>query len=74
MQDDEILHSGSIKTPSRPYNVEVEKKIEKLSGENQYMEHILEKVRDYFNLSSETAPIDIEIFLNKIQKKSNINK
>jgi hypothetical protein len=40
-----------------------------MSGENKYMEHVLEKVREYFNLNSDTAPIDIEIFLNKIQKK-----
>ena len=57
-----------IKTPSHQRE-DVERKIEKMAGENKYMEHVLEKVREYFHLSNDTAPIDIEIFLNKLSKK-----
>lgn len=49
---------------------EIERKIEKLKAENQYMDHILDKVRDFFHMNKEAALIDIEIFLSRQNKQN----
>ena len=41
--------------------------MEKLQRENEYMDHILMKVKNHFNLEKDSALIDIELFLSKIK-------
>lgn len=43
--------------------------METLRKENEYMDHIIDKVKDFFNMESDSALIDVEIFLNKIKSQ-----
>jgi hypothetical protein len=59
---------GSIQ---KSHSRDSDRKIEKLNSENQYMEHIIDKVREHFKLDKELNLIDIEIFLNRLNQKKN---
>jgi len=44
--------------------------MEMLRRENDYMDHLLQKVKDVFKIDSEAALIDLEIYLTKLRPES----
>jgi len=44
--------------------------MEMLRRENDYMDHLLQKVKDVFKIDPEAALIDLEIYLTKLRPES----
>ena len=44
--------------------------LEMLRRENDYMDHLLQKVKDVFKIDPEAALIDLEIYLTKLRPES----
>ena len=54
------------------YHLEEEdsmKRVEKMKRECEYMDHIIRKVKNHFNMDPEAALIDVEIFMSKLSKQ-----
>jgi hypothetical protein len=43
------------------------KENERLRRENDYMDHLLQKVKDIFKIDPDAALIDLEIYLTKLR-------
>lgn len=64
--------SQKLENSDKKIDAPENKENERLRRENDYMDHLLQKVKDIFKIDPEAALIDLEIYLTKLMPDNEV--